>query len=160
MENEQNDLYVLLLSKSENYCAFSEQCVSSVKTKLFEWGADVLLADRIVSHLVDSGFIDEKRYAIAYFRSKIRYQRWGRRKVICHLKQKGIPDDVIGYAFDNMDQEEYDSALLSLASRKWESLASCEGRKRSEKVVSYLLSRGYDAYEAMRVVKKVKETEC
>lgn len=159
MENEQNDLYVLLLSKSENYCALEERCESSVRIKLFEWGADSLMSDRIVTHLVEAGFIDEKRYAIAFSRSKARFQRWGRRKIISHLKQKGIPDDVVRYAIGELDCEEYDSALLSLARRKWQSLAAFEKRKRWEKVVSYLMSRGYDASEVFGVVKKVMEAE-
>lgn len=157
MEIERHDFYGLLLLKSENYCALSEQCESSVRTKLFEWGADDAMADRVVEHLVESGFIDEKRYAIAYSRSKARHQRWGRRKIIVHLKQKGISDDVVRCAVNSIDCEEYDSAMLSLARRKWESLASFDVRKRKEKVVSYLVSRGYEMSEVFEVVKNMMD---
>ena len=86
---------MLLLAKAERYCANEEQCKTSVRKKLCDWGVSVDLSNKIVNKLVEQGFIDERRYARAYCASKLRHQKWGRLKVIYQLRSKQIPPKFI-----------------------------------------------------------------
>ena len=60
-----------LLAKAERYCANEEQCRTSVRKKLCDWGATPDSSNKIVTRLIDQGFIDERRYARAYVSTKL-----------------------------------------------------------------------------------------
>ena len=84
-----------LLARAERYCANEEQCRTSVRKKLCDWGATPNTSTKIVNRLIDQGYIDERRYARAYVASKLRNQKWGRLKVIYQLRSKQVPPKFI-----------------------------------------------------------------
>ena len=139
---------MLLLSKAERYCANEEQCRTSVRKKLCDWGASLDASGRIVSRLVDQGFIDERRYARAYVSSKLRTQKWGRLKVVYQLRSKQVPPKFITEALAEIPDEEYRNILLDVANMKWNSYDSNEpASKRRSKLVTFLASRGFESPE-------------
>ena len=142
-----------LLSRAERYCANEEQCRTSVRKKLCDWGAPVEVSARIVSRLVDQGFIDERRFARSYVSSKLRNQKWGRLKVIYQLRTKQIPPKFITEAIAEVSDEEYHSIMLEVAETKWSSYdAAEEGSKRRSKLVTFLASRGYESTEIQNLL--------
>ena len=143
-----SDEEMLLLSKAERYCANEEQCRTSVRKKLCDWGASLDASGRIVSRLVDQGFIDERRYARAYVSSKLRTQKWGRLKVVYQLRSKQVPPKFITEALAEIPDEEYRNILLDVANMKWNSYDSNEpASKRRSKLVTFLASRGFESPE-------------
>lgn len=137
-----------LLTRAERYCANEEQCRTSVRKKLCDWGAPLDVSGRIVNKLVDQGFIDERRYAHSYVSSKLRNQRWGRLKVIYQLRSKQIPPKFITEAIAEVSDEEYHQIMLDVAQTKWESYDPDEdSAKKRSKLVTFLASRGYESSE-------------
>ncbi len=137
-----------LLAKAERYCANEEQCRTSVRKKLCDWGATPDSSDKIVARLIDQGFIDERRYARAYVSSKLRHQKWGRLKVIYQLRSKQVPPKFITEALGEISDEEYRNILLDVAETKWTSYAPTEPiAKRRSKLSTFLASRGYESPE-------------
>lgn len=148
MVQNMSDEEMLLLSKAERYCANEEQCRTSVRKKLCDWGASLDASGRIVSRLVDQGFIDERRYARAYVSSKLRTQKWGRLKVVYQLRSKQVPPKFITEALAEIPDEEYRNILLDVANMKWNSYDSNEpASKRRSKLVTFLASRGFESPE-------------
>ena len=82
------------LSRLANLCAKAEYCVSDIRQKMARWDLPEGAEDRIVHRLLDERYIDEQRYACAFVRSKFRFNRWGRDKIVRGLRLKGISDDV------------------------------------------------------------------
>lgn len=142
-----------LLAKAERYCANEEQCRTSVRKKLCDWGASIESSNRIVNHLVDQGYIDERRYAKFYCSCKLRNQKWGRLKVVSQLRMKLIPPKFITEALLEVPDEEYRAILQSVADSKWEtySLSDSIDRRRS-KLNTFLQSRGYESPEIQTVL--------
>ena len=137
-----------LLAKAERYCANEEQCRTSVRKKLFDWGVSVDLSNRIINRLVDQGFIDERRFSRAYCSSKLRTQKWGRLKVIYQLRSKQIPPKFITEALNEIPDEEYRDILFSVAQEKWDSYNPADTvAKRRSKLSTFLASRGYEGAE-------------
>lgn len=137
-----------LLARAERYCANEEQCRTSVKKKLCDWGASLDLSSKIVTRLVDQGFIDERRFARAYTSAKLRTQKWGRLKVVYQLRSKQVPPKFITEALAEITDEEYRGILLGVAQTKWDTYnpADTNAKKRS-KLVTFLASRGYESPE-------------
>ncbi len=160
MDVSYQEEYFLFLSKSERYCVSCERSVSMVRAKLFEWGADDIMVSRILENLMERGFVNDRRFAEAFCQSKVRYQRWGKHKIVNALLQKGVSFDIVTQVIGEVDCESYESAILSLAKRKWDSLSVSDERKRREKVVAYLVSRGYslsESFEALDEIKALKQ---
>ena len=139
---------MLLFAKAERYCANEEQCRTSVRKKLCDWGASMEASGKIVSRLIDQGFIDERRYARAYVSSKLRTQKWGRLKVVYQLRSKQVPPKFITEALSEIPDEEYRGILLDVANMKWGSYDMGEPvNKRRSKLVTFLASRGFESPE-------------
>ncbi len=137
-----------LLSRAERYCSNEEQCRTSVRKKLSDWGASIELSGRIVNRLIDQGFIDERRYAHAYVSSKLRTQKWGRLKVVYQLRSKQVPPKFITEALAEIPDEEYRNILLDVAKNKWQTYDTNDTKaKRRSKLVTFLASRGYESPE-------------
>jgi regulatory protein len=137
-----------LLAKAERYCANEEQCRTSVRKKLCDWGATPDSSNKIVTRLIDQGFIDERRYARAYVSTKLRHQKWGRLKVIYQLRSKQVPPKFITEALAEITDEEYRNILLDVAETKWTSYTPTEPiAKRRSKLATFLASRGYESPE-------------
>ncbi|MCQ2294107.1 MAG: RecX family transcriptional regulator [Bacteroidales bacterium] len=143
-----------LLARAERYCSNEEQCRTSVKKKLCDWGASLDVSSKIVNRLVDQGFIDERRFARAYVSSKLRTQKWGRLKVVYQLRSKQIPPKFITEALGEIPDEEYRNILLGVAETKWNTYPTTDTMaKRRSKLVTFLASRGYESPEIQALLK-------
>ena len=142
-----------LLARAERYCANEEQCRTSVRKKLCDWGASMEASGKIVTRLIDQGFIDERRYARAYVSSKLRTQKWGRLKVVYQLRSKQVPPKFITEALAEIPDEEYRNILLDVANMKWSSYSTTEPvAKRRSKLVTFLASRGFESPEIQAMI--------
>ena len=61
-ELSENDLRY----KAETYCSSMERCVVDVEAKLSQWGATPEMMEKIVRHLQDERYIDQKRFCSAF----------------------------------------------------------------------------------------------
>lgn len=139
---------MLLLARAERYCANEEQCRTSVRKKLCDWGASLEVSGKIVNRLLDQGFIDERRFARYYVSSKLRTQKWGRLKVVYQLRSKQVPPKYITEALTEVSDEEYHELMLGVAQTKWSTYPTDEpGAKRRAKLVTFLASRGFESAE-------------
>ena len=68
-ELSENDLRY----KAETYCSSMERCVVDVEAKLSQWGATPEMMEKIVRHLQDERYIDQKRFCSAFVRDKYRF---------------------------------------------------------------------------------------
>ena len=62
-------------------CAQAEHCEKEMRDKLKRWGIDESAQNHIIERLINERYIDDERYARAFVKDKIRYNKWGRRKV-------------------------------------------------------------------------------
>lgn len=131
------------LDKAQRYCAREEQCCSNVRQKMFSWGVPADSIERLLDLLVDDDFINEQRYVRSYCESKLRFQKWGRRKVAYQLYAKHISKSLVAEGLDLVPDDQYQEILFSLASHKLSSLPAGDPRNR-ERLTAFLLSRGYE----------------
>ena len=142
-----------LLARAERYCANEEQCRTSVRKKLCDWGATPNTSTKIVNRLIDQGYIDERRYARAYVASKLRNQKWGRLKVIYQLRSKQVPPKFITEALAEIPDEEYRNILIDVAKTKWDTYPGTETySKWRSKLITFLASRGYESPEIQAMI--------
>lgn len=144
------------LAKAEHYCARDEQCASSVRIKLSAWGVPSDSADRIIDCLIDDDFINEHRYVRIYCESKLRLQKWGRRKVAYQLRTKRISNELIAEGLGVISDEQYQEILLSVAQSKWKTYSPGDVRNK-ERLMAFLVSRGYEMEFVQPICKMIEK---
>lgn len=84
--------YEMALQRLTALCASAEHCEYEMTEKMRKWEVDESDRQRIVEYLRDAKFVDDERYARAFVKDKIKYNKWGRRKVEQALWAKHIAD--------------------------------------------------------------------
>ena len=124
-------------------CAQAEHCQQEMRDKMRRWELDETVQNRIISRLVKERYIDDERYARAFVKDKIRYNKWGRRKVQQALWQKRIDADIQQRVLDEIDEKEYLDVLRPLLKQKRKSIRAASDYELNQKLVRFALSRGF-----------------
>ena len=132
------------LQKLKHYCAYQERCHSEVKEKLYNLGVWKKEHDEIIASLIENGYLNEERFAIAFAGGRFRIKQWGRVKIKYELKQKQVSEYSIKKALKQIDEQEYMKSLNKLATEKYNSLKREQWLARKKKTVDYLLQKGYE----------------
>ena len=124
-------------------CAQAEHCEQEMRDKLKRWGFDESVQNRIIERLVRERYIDNERYARAFVKDKIRYNKWGRRKVQQALWLKRIDKDIQQRVLDEIDDNEYLSVLRPLLKQKRKTVKAESDYELNRKLVRFALGRGF-----------------
>ncbi len=137
-------------------CAQAEHCQWEMLEKMRRWELPEEQQAHVMQRLVEERYVDDERYARAFIKDKIRYNRWGRRKVEQALWQKHITEDIRQRTLDEVDDEEYLSVLRPLLKQKQKELKrSLKGARGMEeamlnqKLIRFALGRGF-TYDLIR----------
>ena len=124
-------------------CAQAEHCQQEMRDKMRRWELDETVQNRIVARLVKERYVDDERYARAFVKDKIRYNKWGRRKVQQALWQKHIDADIQQRVLDEIDEKEYLDILRPLLKQKRKSIKAENDYELNQKLVRFALGRGF-----------------
>lgn len=127
-----------------HYCTYQERCHAEVRNKLYELECTTPEVEEHLALLIETGLLNEERYARAFARGRFRMKHWGKQKIIQHLRLNKISDYCIRKGLTEIDEEEYRNTLLHLAEKKWEELRKEKNKiHRKGKVYRYLVQKGY-----------------
>lgn len=124
-------------------CANAEHCQHEMLEKMRKWELSETVKARVMARLVKERYVDDERYARAFVKDKIRYNKWGRRKVQQALWMKHIDDDIQKRVLDDIDDDEYLSVLRPLLKQKSKSIKAENDYERKQKLVRFALGRGF-----------------
>ncbi len=139
-------------SKITRYCAYQERSRREVRDKLSSWGAEEEIDD-IIELLERENFIHEQRYVAHFIRGKFTLKRWGKKKIAAALRRKGVDSNFIQQGLYQINNKVYQETLHTLAQKKGKSLNSSD--KDRQKLVHYLMQKGYEADLVCPVVQQV-----
>ena len=124
-------------------CAQAEHCQQEMRDKMRRWELDETVQNRIIARLVKERYIDDERYTRAFVKDKIRYNKWGRRKVQQALWMKHIDTDIQQRVLDEIDEKEYLDVLRPLLKQKRKSIKAANDYELNQKLVRFAFSRGF-----------------
>ena len=130
-------------TKLSALCARSEHCQQDMLEKMRQWGVDTEAQAEVMQRLVSERYVDDSRFAHAFVTDKVRYNKWGRRKVEQALWAKRIDKDIATEALDAVSDEEYLSVLRPLLKQKRKSTKAQSEYEMTMKLIKYALSRGF-----------------
>lgn len=149
----ENTLFMRARKRGMNLLLKMDRTVKDVSDKLTEGGYPVEAVHDAIEYLKSYHYLDDRRYAVEYIRSK---QSSLSRKVILHkLSEKGVPGEIIEDAYAEIveDNDSYGSefdevsnpeiALIrKLMRKKCNNISSIEYEDK-QKLFSYLARKGF-----------------
>ena len=135
----ENDAYLTLAA----LCAQAEHCQWEMLEKMRRWEVPKDAQARVMQRLISERYVDDERYAQAFVKDKIRYNKWGRRKVEQALWQKRIDEDIRKRVLDEVDDDEYLSVLRPLLKQKRRSIKAQNDYELNQKLMRFALGRGF-----------------
>lgn len=146
------------LEKARHYCAYQERCTSEVFTKLGQLGVGYTSQQGIVNQLEEEGYLSDERFAEIYVRSKFRQKRWGRIKIKARLTVKRLPTSLINRELNNLDQGEYENALLDILLKKKKEL-NLPLTQCKDKLFRFAQSRGFELGLCAELLDKMNQAD-
>ena len=135
------------LNRLAALCSQAERCPYELTEKMHKWELTAEEQARVLERLTAERFVDERRYVRCFAMDKIRYNKWGRRKVEQALRAKRIDRSVMQEVLDAMDSSEYLSVLRPLLKSKEKSLKAASDCERRARLTRYALGRGFSLSE-------------
>ena len=138
-QKTENDAYLTLAA----LCAQAEHCQYEMLEKMRRWEIPEDAQARVMAKLIKERYIDDERFAQAFVKDKIRYNKWGRRKVEQALWQKRIDEDIRKRVLDEVDEDEYLSILRPLLKQKRKTIKADSDYELNQKLMRFALGRGF-----------------
>jgi regulatory protein len=127
-----------------------ERTVAELRTFLERKRVEPAAIDDAVAELIETGLLDDARYAHRFAEDKRELDRWGSERIARELHKRGIPDELIEVAVADRSREaELRTALLLLEQRA----PTVSDDRERDRAWRLLVRRGYEAelaYEAVR----------
>jgi regulatory protein len=138
-EMTEQEAYLQLAS----LCANAEHCQHEMLEKMKKWELSETVQARVMARLVKERFVDDERYARAFVKDKIRYNKWGRRKVQQALWMKRIDNEIQQTVLNEISDEDYLRVLKPLLKQKGKSIKADSDYERNQKLVRFAVGRGF-----------------
>lgn len=128
---------------------------AEIELRLRRYGYDGDTIRQVVEMLTSRGYVNDREFADAWVRDRVRLKPKGRRGLRAELVAKGVAaEDVEAALAENVEDAEEELARRALAPR----LAAIKTRgeeKARRAIVSFLARRGFDAGLARRIAAEV-----
>lgn len=153
-EKTENEAYLTLAA----LCAQAEHCQYEMQEKLRRWELPEAAQARVMAKLIKERYVDDERYTQAFVKDKIRYNKWGRRKVEQALWQKRIDEDIRKRVLDDVDDDEYLNVLRPLLKQKRKTIKANNNYELNQKLMRFAVGRGF-TFDIIRQCLDVEEPE-
>ena len=131
------------LEKLRAICSRQEKSPADIMACLKRWEVEKGNHQAILEKLKSEKFVDERRYASAFVRDKIKFDHWGLIKIRIMLGQKGIDKTITDNVIKEVDREAYRRMIGSELDKKRKSLKGTPYEIWA-KLARYGSSRGYE----------------
>lgn len=154
---EQNILYHIK-QKALSFLGRRFHSERELLIKLKSKSYDERLIKIVLNEMKVNSFINDQIFATHFVEEKLNKKHWGKNKVRASLFSKGVSASIIDEVFQSLGSAvDQDGVALELATKKYVNLKSRETdlRKLKQKLISFLLSRGFDYETASGAVNKI-----
>ena len=112
------------------------------------------VAEKVLDRFTEVGLINDQAFAGEWVRSRHAQRGLSRRALAHELRKKGVPDELVADAVDEVDDEDERRAAEELVARRLPSLRRFERDVQTRRLVGMLARKGYPGGLAMIIVKQ------
>lgn len=133
-----------ILNKARKYCAYQERSQQELRDKLYDLGLFRKDVEQVIVAMIEEGYLNEERFAIAYAGGKFRVKQWGKVKIRLALKQKRVSEYCIKKALAQISEKEYESTLQKVIATQSRKISEKNILKKNYKLAQYAIGRGFE----------------
>jgi regulatory protein len=130
------------LDKLRTICSRQEKAPADIISFLKKWDVDSSQHQQVIGKLRSEKFIDDRRYATAFTKDKIKFEHWGFVKIRLMLNQKGIDRKITDEVIKEIDRMEYRAMIGKELDKKRKSIKGTPYEIWA-KLARYGSSKGY-----------------
>lgn len=134
-----------ILHKMAAWCSLCERCIQDVQKKIKDTDLPYEAQERIIVRLLKEKFIDENRFTRSFVNDKLHFNKWGRVKIAYELKKRNIPSSIRVEVLENINEQVYQTILLSLLKAKMKSARGKDERDVFNKLLRFAVGRGFES---------------
>lgn len=131
------------LERLMDLCSRSEKSPYEIEMKLKQWGLESH-AEAILEKLREEKFLSPERFARAFSRDKMNFNKWGRIKIRYYLKGHRIQESLIESALLKLDQKEYKNMIFNELKKKSDGIKLKDPYQKKARIYSFGMQRGYE----------------
>jgi regulatory protein len=117
------------------------------------------VAERVLGRYTEVGLIDDAAFAQAWVQSRHAGRSLGRRALAAELRQRGVADDTVKEAVEELAPEQEESAARELVAKRMAATRGMDPVKRTRRIVGVLARKGYSGGLAYQLVREALEEE-
>ena len=144
-----------IYEKLTRFCAYQERCTADILEKLYKLKIPKDDFDNYLPKLRDENFLNEERFVKAFISAHSK-KKWGKTKIKSALSGKRIDGDLIKKYLDQIEQGDYDEQIKTLLQKKWKSIRTGAPKEKKNKLIRFLLSKGFEMGKVMAAVKEME----
>jgi|TARA_B110000908_G_scaffold115860_1_gene135911 regulatory protein len=146
-----------LQRKLEQYCVYQDRCHKEVEQKMRDYNLIPEARELILLGLMKDNFLNEERFSKSYARGKFRIKSWGKQRIVRELKFRDISAYNIKTALKEIDPQEYIATIYRITENRNEVLTEANYYKRKQKLIDFLMRKGFENELIFKTVKDVLE---
>ncbi len=116
------------------------------------------MIDQVIRKLLQHKYIDDREYAVHVSQYRIRSQKKGKKLAAMELKQKGVQEEHIRHALEQIQEDEAYRIVYELAVKKWNATKEADLLKKRQKVAGFLLRRGHARHDVFKALRELSHT--
>jgi len=128
-----------------------------LEEKLLKNGYPPEAAEAALAYVESFHYIDDKRYALSYIQNQS--GRKGRARIQMELRRKGVPQEYIDQAFQEMEEETDTEAVIRELVQKKRRGQGPMDEKEKQKLYGFLLRRGFSTSDILSVLREFSEDD-
>lgn len=132
------------LDRAMAICARREYSAEDLRIKLSSWGLKSDEAERIITTLIKENFLNETRFASAFVKDKYRNNKWGKLKILSHLRAKKIDPQIIDKVLNELDKDQYRKMVRNVVLSHRRFIKAKNQFDLKGKLLRYGLSKGFE----------------
>jgi regulatory protein len=164
MELDSSEMEKLLHHEENNkalhgalyYLKFRSRSEKEIRQQLKRKGFSAATIQYVIERLTKQKYIDDQQFAIQWTKYRMMEQSKGRRYVQEELKEKGVNDDLIERALDQIDDNIEKNKAMKLAEKRWVRYRHEEWPNVQRKLGQYLLRQGFTGAVIFPVLNEIR----
>jgi len=145
-----------VLDSAWRLLSFRPRSERELMTRLKQKGYEDKWIEEAIQKLKDYRYIDDQSFARSFASDRITIKKIGSNGLKYELKQKGISSDIIEEVLEDLiDEEKEFEQGVELCERKLRTIKETEPFKKKQKLLQFLVRKGYSFDTAKQVVSHV-----
>lgn len=139
--------------------SFSPRTRAQLADALRRKGVPDDVTESVLGRYAEVGLIDDVAFSHAWVRSRHAGRGLARRVLAVELRQRGVDDDTVNAAVQELDPAQEEAAARELVAKRMAATRGLDSVKRTRRILGMLARRGYSSGLSYRLVREALEDE-